>query len=134
MSKPIVGTKAKVTLKKGTGPEVSLLNSKYTLSKENKVGEAHNCVDGTRRVKGRHDASGGVEGFQDMTSAATMFDTNFEDGDEVLLKLYIDDTRFYGLAAILEKLAISTGVDDLYDWKFDYKLASGEVTNPIFGA
>lgn len=125
---PIRGIDTKASFTIGAGTAIEMKGSSWSLKRTNKIVEAHNTDDGTLRAPGRRDASGTVEAIVDSANLQT---DDIEDGAVGTLKLYIDETRFYSLLAIIENMEIKTDIDKAATISFDYQLASGVITNPV---
>jgi AICAR transformylase/IMP cyclohydrolase PurH len=109
------------------GTEITISNSSWDLDIVNRVKEAPNTVDGMVRAAGLEDATGSVKGFVDTTN---VIEADVENGDIGTLKLYRNATKFFSMVAIISNLKITTGVDDLEEWSFDFALQSGAITMP----
>lgn len=123
MSTLITGKDAKVEV-----GSTQLLNSEWSLTMSSVVAEGHNTTDGTKRVSGRDDANGSVRGYRDT---ANPIESQVNNGDTVTLKLYTDDTKFFSLSAIIRDLIITSVMDEVQSWEFNYDLESGSVTEPV---
>lgn len=80
---------------------------KWSLDKECTLHEYRTCSSpgngGTGVVAGARKHSGSCEGIFDP---ADPIETYFDEGDSVTLKLYVNDTKYYQVAAVVEKLTI----------------------------
>lgn len=125
---PIVGVNSIVKFTPQGGTEVTLKNSKWSLSKKANIKDAPNTSDGMVRAKGIPDFEGSVEGFTDTSDP---IEGDVQEGTIGTLKLYRDSTKFYSMSVIIGDFDIETGVDDLETWTFSFMKSSGTVTNPV---
>lgn len=110
------------------GTEITISNSDWNLDIVNRIKEAPNTVDGMVRAAGLEDATGSVKGFVDTSN---VIEGDVNDGDIGTLKLYRNSTKFFSLVVIISNLKITTGVDALEEWSFDFALQSGSITKPV---
>lgn len=125
---PIVGTDAIAKFTPDGGSEVTLKNSKWTLNRKPNIKDAPNTSDGMIRTTGIKDFDGSVEGF---TDSGDPIEGDIEDGTKGVLKLYRNTTKFFQGNVIIGDFEITTGVDDLETWKFNFMKSSGTITNPV---
>lgn len=126
---PEVGVDAivKVTFPVG-GTEITISNSDWELNITNRVKEAPNTSDGMLRAAGLEDATGSVKGYVDT---ANPIEGDIANGSIGTIKLYRNATKFFSLVGIVSNLKITTGVDAIEEWSFDFALASGSITLPV---
>lgn len=81
-----------------------------------------------KTVGGQRSANGSVEGKYDFNMPVEDF---VGPGDEVVLKLYIDTTKFYQMSAVIKSLQINVNGDsgEPVSWTMQYE-SNGTITEP----
>jgi hypothetical protein len=123
------GSQAKVTFTPAGGAPITLANANWKLKLTSKLAEFFNTRDGIRRRRTIEDATGSVEGYFDALQPPQ---AEMDSEDEGVLKLYVDDTRFYQLTAVTSDVNVdSKGILDPISVTFDFSLAGGTIVKPL---
>lgn len=111
------------------GTELVFPASDWTLSRNPNTVLMANARDGIKRKTSLRDGTGSVNGFYDSTVEPG---NDLSDGDKGVIKLYVDDTRFYQLTVLLSQVDVNTGGQfDAMRVSFNFELESGTITEPI---
>jgi dienelactone hydrolase len=125
MATVATGTNARVDA--GT---TQLNNTSWSLTRDPKLKDVSNTKNGRLRVKTLGDFSGSVKGFFDEDDKYT---DEITEGASVTLKLYVDTTHFWTVPAMIGTITDnSNGVEDAFDYTFEFVQSGGGVTPPVW--
>jgi hypothetical protein len=126
----VSGQFAKV--KVGTTP-IELPAGKWDLDLSGNNVDIPNSKDGRLRIKGLSDAKGNVQMPYDTGNDPTVTaNGGITDGAIITLKLFVDTTHFYQLAAIIDNVKPSSEVTAAVMLDVAFSLQSGTVTYPVY--
>ena len=106
-------------------------NQSYTLTRTGNTAQMHNARDGIYRKKTLFDMTGSFDAFYDDADPP---EVEFDAGDTVTAKFYVDATHCYQASVIIDTLEINPAnvVGEGIRVRGSFSLQSGTVTDPIW--
>jgi hypothetical protein len=125
----VTGDKAKVMFGTNQAPGM-----KWTMNLKYNVKERNNSRDGIYRIRGIADADGTITIAYDDANEIFAYDAQTNPEWEPViatLQLYVSETRFFSLAAIMDEVGITYEFNDAGDLEVKWKLQKSPIVFPV---
>lgn len=107
-----------------------LNNTNWSLKRDPKLKDVSNTKNGRVSIKTLGLYSGTIKGNFDPADSYT---NTISEGGAVILKLYVDATHFWTVPAVIGAIDDnSNGVEDAFDYSFEFTQSGGAITPPTF--